>query len=220
MSESFFSESLSASNSQSNSQLSTAAEAYQSDSWLPPTLSSNAPTEASVPIGEQFLRLQLVPSTPVLLPLHQLVEVLSIPSAQIVPVPHMPAWVMGAYNWRGDILWMVDLGHLCGLTPWYAQATHRSTQSAVLLRVQDRRYAKHPVATVKNKSYLLGLVVDRIGEVEWCDPAVLQQLPPFTVSSQMAQFLQGYWWKSNDDMLAVLDGEAIVAAMPRSTLLS
>jgi positive phototaxis protein PixI len=169
----------------------------------------NAVADDAAPIGEQFLRLHLVPSTPVLLPLHQLVEVLSIPSTQIVPIPHMPAWVMGAYNWRGDILWMVDLGHLCGLTPWYAQATSKSTQAAVILRIQDHRFPK-------GKSHLLGLVVDRIGEVEWCDPAVLQQLPPFTVSSQMAQFLQGYWWKSNDDMLAVLDGGAIVAAMPRS----
>jgi positive phototaxis protein PixI len=182
---------------------------------LPNAPSSDATADNSAPIGEQFLRLHLVPNTPVLLPLHQLVEVLSIPSAQIVPIPHMPAWVMGAYNWRGDVLWIVDLGHLCGLTPWYAQASSKSTQSAVILRIQDHRHSSRQAAPQKAKIHILGLVVDRIGDVEWCDPAVLQQLPPFTVSSQMAQFLQGYWWKSNDDMLAVLDGEAIVAAMPR-----
>lgn len=205
-----------------NSQQLTASSPDSSRSTppLPNALSPDVVTDGSAPIGEQFLRLRLVPNTPVLLPLRQLVEVLSIPTAQIVPIPHMPAWVMGAYNWRGDILWIVDLGHLCGLPPWYTQAASRSTQAAVILRIQDYSYSTNQTATHKAKSYVLGLVVDRIGEVEWCDPAVLQQLPPFTVSSQMAQFLQGYWWKTNDDMLAVLNGEAIVAAMPRSDTIS
>jgi positive phototaxis protein PixI len=144
----------------------------------PQPLSPLTDVSAATPplVGEQFLRLHLVPNTPVLLPLRQLVEVLSMPSLQIVPIPHMPAWVIGAYNWRGDILWMVDLGHLCGLTPWYAQATSRSTQSAVILRISDQRSPDHPATHSDNhlsrvtqtRSQVLGLVVDRIGDVEWC----------------------------------------------------
>lgn len=160
-------------------------------------------------VGEQFLRMHLVPDTPVLLPLPQLVEVLSIPVAQIVPIPHMPAWVMGAYNWRGEILWMVDLGHLCGLTPWYKQATNRSVHSAVVLSTQNNK-----AMSTKAKSQFLGLVANRVEEVEWCDPSAIQQLPPSLVKFELAQFLRGYWWKSNDNILSVLDGEAIIAAMP------
>jgi positive phototaxis protein PixI len=169
-----------------------------------PTIGDNSRT------GEQFLRMHLIPDTPILLPLQQLIEVLSIPVAQIVPIPHMPAWVMGAYNWRGEILWMVDLGHLCGLTPWYAQAAHHSVHSAVVLRIQDDRSP-----STKSKSQMLGLVVSRVEEVEWCDPSVIQQLPVSMVKFELAPFLRGYWWKSNDDMLAVLNGEAIIAAMPQ-----
>lgn len=180
--------------------------APDSQSWSVP-LSS---TDQAPRTGEQFLRLHLVPDTPVLLPLQQLIEVLSIPVAQVVPIPHMPAWVVGAYNWRGEILWMVDLGHLCGLTPWYAQATNYSVHSAVVLRVQDDR-----VAASRAKTQILGLVVNRIEEVEWCDPNVIQQLPSSMARFELAPFLRGYWWKSNDDMLAVLNGEAIIAAMPK-----
>ncbi|GBF83604.1 chemotaxis signal transduction protein [Aphanothece sacrum FPU3] len=64
---------------------------------------------------EQFLRFDLVPDTTLMLPVAQLTEVLTVPLGQIVPIPHMPPWVMGIYNWRGEILWMVDLGHLLGL---------------------------------------------------------------------------------------------------------
>lgn len=166
--------------------------------------------EDTARVGDQFLRMYLEPDTPVLLPLPQLVEVLSIAIAQIVPIPHMPAWVMGAYNWRGEILWMVDLGHLCGLTPWYEQATHHSVHSAVVLRIQDDR-----ASSTRARPQVLGLVVNRIEEVEWCDPSVIQQLPASMVRFELAPFLRGYWWKSNDDMLAVLNGEAIIAAMPQ-----
>lgn len=166
--------------------------------------------EETARVGDQFLRMHLVPDTPVLLPLPQLLEVLSIPVTQIVPIPHMPAWVMGAYNWRGEILWMVDLGHLCGLTPWYAQTTNHSVHSAVVLRSQGDR-----TGASRTRTQRLGLVANRIEEVEWCDPSVIQRLPPSMVRFELARFLRGYWWKSNDDMLAVLDGEAILAAMPQ-----
>ncbi|HEY9652883.1 MAG TPA: chemotaxis protein CheW, partial [Coleofasciculaceae cyanobacterium] len=68
--------------------------------------------------SEQFLRFHLLPNTTALLPIEQLTEVLTISRDQVVPIFHMPPWVMGVYNWRGEILWILDLGHLIGLTPW------------------------------------------------------------------------------------------------------
>ena len=59
--------------------------------------------------GEQFLRISLASNTLALLPVQYLSEVLTMPNGQIMPIPHMTPWVMGAYNWRGEILWMVDL---------------------------------------------------------------------------------------------------------------
>ncbi|UBF24705.1 chemotaxis protein CheW [Kovacikia minuta CCNUW1] len=166
---------------------------------------------ASVPPStnkEQFLRLHLAPDTNALLPLIQMAEVLTIPMGEIVPMPHMPAWVMGVYNWRGEILWIVDLGHLCGLTPWYEQATNISAHKVVVLRVQDTN-TTHP------KSQLLGLVVDQVEDIEWCDVEMIQALPLSNVAPELARLLHGYWWKSNDDMLAVLNGAAILRAMPK-----
>lgn len=151
---------------------------------------------------EQFLRLHLIPDTKVLLPIQRVTEVLTIPSGQIVPIPHMSACVMGVHNWRGEVLWMIDLGHLCGLIPYYQQAT-RIAHTAVVL--QD--HAK----TSTQKSQTLGLVVDRVEDVEWCDPSVIQSLPPTTMTSELAPLLRGYWWKSDDAMLAVLEAEAILA---------
>lgn len=149
--------------------------------------------------SEPFLRLYL-PEMSVLLPVQQLGEVLSIPIGQIVPIPHMPAWVMGVYNWRGEILWMIDLGHLCGLTPWYEQKTHGSTHSAIVLQVHSRK-----TLPTSRKSQILGLVVNQVGDLEWCDPEVIRSVAPSTLMPELAPLLRGYWWQPEGDMLTILE---------------
>src|SRR4028119_505422 len=109
---------------------------------------------ASLQASEQFLRFRLFPNTIALLPVPQLTEVLTIRSSQIVPIFHMPAWVMGVYNWRGEILWMVDLGHLVGLTPWHQQANSSSIYRAIVLQARSNQSTSN-----KLKSEMLGIVV-------------------------------------------------------------
>ncbi len=171
---------------------------------LPPTVPQKRQ------IQEQFLRLHLVPDTTVMLPVAQLSEVLTIPLQQIIPIPHMPAWVMGVYNWRGEILWMVDLGHLLGLTPWHQQILTTSTYRAVVLRsAGDRSPA------TKMRSQMLGLVVNQVEEIEWCNPEEIQSPPDSAVTPSLAPFLRGYWLKGNGELMITLDGEAILAEIPK-----
>lgn len=157
---------------------------------------------------EQFLRFYLEPDTKVMLPVAQLTEVLTIPLGQIVPIPHMPPWVMGVYNWRGEILWMVDLGQLVGLTPWSQQSLKSSIYKAFVLRS-----AGSSGATSKNQA--LGLVIGRVEDIEWCDPAEIQSPPASAVEPGLAPFLRGFWLKPDGDIIVTLDGEAILAAMPK-----
>ena len=77
-------------------------------------------------------------------------------------------------------------------------------QVAVQLSTQDQP-----------KSQTLGLVLDRVEAIEWCDCQAIQLPLNFTTHPTLKQILRGYWWKSNDAILAVLDGSAIVEAMPR-----
>ena len=158
--------------------------------------------------SEQFLRFYLVPDTNALLPVQALTGVLKIPYSQVVPIFNMPAWVMGVYNWRGEILWMVDLGHLMGLTPWYQQAIAASVHTAVVLQARSHQ-------TTNNKGQMLGLVVNRVEDIE-SSPDLIQAPPLSTVTSELAAFLNGYWLKSNGEILVILNDDAIFAAMPES----
>ena len=156
------------------------------------------------------MRFHLVPDTTVLLPMEQLTEVLTISNGQIIPIFHMPAWVMGVYNWRGEILWMVDLGHLVGLTPWHQQANTTSVFRAIVLQANSSQ------ATPNNaRTHLLGIVVNRVEDIEWCNPDSIQSPPSSTVTPELAPFLRGYWLKPNGEMLVVMDGQAIIGAMPK-----
>jgi positive phototaxis protein PixI len=177
-----------------------------------PSLSASDLVPVSISSSqEQFVRIQLASGTAALLPSQEIAEVLIIPVGQIIPIPHMPTWVMGVYNWRGEILWTVDLGHLCGFTPWYRQASNISQHSVVVLQIRN-----HELYSTRPKSLALGLVVQRTDDIEWCDPNLIQVLPSAVVAPELGRFLRGYWWSSNNDMLAVLNSKEIIEAMPKS----
>lgn len=156
---------------------------------------------------EQFLRCHLFPDTTVLLPIVQLIEVLNLSTGQITPIPHLPAWVMGVYNWRGEILWIIDLGHLLGLSSWHTDAKY-STHSAVIIRPQ--------VSNLQEiQGSALGLIVAQVEDIESCDSGQIQSPPPSAITPELAPFLRGYWLKSSGEILTCLNGDAIFAAMPK-----
>jgi positive phototaxis protein PixI len=175
-----------------------------SSDFLFPTPDSPTPS-----FSEEYLRFYLEPNTTALLPVQQLTEVLTIPIGQIVPIFNMPTWVIGVYNWRGEILWMVDLNHLVGLTPWYQQSSSTSAHIAVVLNSRS-----HNATSINAKSKQLGLVVNRVEDIELCKQDLIQSPHSSTVTPELVPFLRGYWLKSNREILVVLDGEAIMAAMP------
>jgi len=149
--------------------------------------------------GQQFLQFKLLPDTNVLLPLAQMVEILRIPVGQIVPIPQMPKWVMGIYNWQGQVLWLVDLGQLIGLSPIYTQAT-----------------GDYTAVVIRGGSMELGLLVHQVEDIEWVNPDLIESPPASETSTELLPFLRGLMLNSRDDLLIVLDSAAIFAAMPQS----
>lgn len=175
--------------------------------------SSPASTQMQV-VLKQFLRFQLFPDTIALLPVTEMIEVLTIPVGQIVPIPNMSPWVMGVYNWRGEILWNLDLGNLIGLTPLHQQPMTRSHYTAiVLVGSQQQSNNKGQNNSQFTGRKVLGLVVDKVEDMEWCSPEVIESPPQSAITPELAPFLRGYWMKPGGEMLLVLAGEAIMAGI-------
>lgn len=176
---------------------------------------------------EQFLSCFLGSNTTILLPVVQLIEILNISLDQITPIPHLPAWVGGVYNWRGEVLWIVDLAQLLGIEAAPPQAdprstTHNPTQGStpmlnpalanpqlVVLQGQE--------VTATGTWATLGVLVDQTGDLEWCDLDAIQSPPPTAFTTTLARFLRGYWLRDNGDVFLCPSVDAIFAAMPQGS---
>jgi positive phototaxis protein PixI len=121
----------------------------------------------------------------------------------------MASWVMGVYNWRGEIVWMIDLGHLVGLTPWDKQSVTSSNHKAIVIHPSNQRKMSQTSADI------VGLVISEVEDIELCNTNELHSPPALAVSDELAPFLRGYLVKNNGDILVALDGDAILASMPK-----
>ena len=58
---------------------------------------------------EQFLTFSLgQDQQQALLPTSQLLEIVRVNLSQITPIAGIAPYVMGVYNWRGDVIWVID----------------------------------------------------------------------------------------------------------------
>jgi positive phototaxis protein PixI len=156
-------------------------------------------------VEEQFLSFSFASHIKGLMSISQMSEVLTINLEQILRMPHMKPWVMGVYNWRGEILWMVDLGKLLGFPPLHQERNVRSSYKAIVLHLPLKKYDPAPDRT-------LGLVVSQIEDIEWCNSISIESPPPST-DNKLMPFLRGYYLPNDREALAVFEGESILAAM-------
>lgn len=149
--------------------------------------------------AQQFLSFQLPPDAQALLPTDQLTEILSLAPSQIVPIPDIPLAVIGVCNWRGEVLWLVDLGLLLGFEPLYAQGAYHSDYRVIVIHSQGQ---------------IIGLVVNQVGQMVWCEPTQIQS-PPVQVAPELTLCLRGCWLRPAGELFLVLDGKALIESFRR-----
>ena len=162
---------------------------------------------------EQFLQITVNGDLPLLLPGGNLVEIMKLAVGQVVPMFQMAPWVMGIYNWRGDMLWVADLGHFLGFAPWYNQAEVATRHTVVVI--------KPPYAATQpadEQTPILGLVVSAVEAMVTYPTTALQPLSAASnqtlpVEPGLRPFLRGCCVDSADRPQLILDATAILAAM-------
>ncbi|HSL21000.1 MAG TPA: chemotaxis protein CheW [Vicinamibacterales bacterium] len=110
-------------------------------------------------------------------------EVARVPA--ITPVPHVPAWVRGVVNLRGDVFSVVDLRVFIGL-----DATSPHTGRLIVVRLADEDFST-------------GLLVDAVDQIASvpCDEV---RPPTGPLEGALAPFLTGVTG-TGDRLVAVLD---------------
>lgn len=140
---------------------------------------------------QKFLGFSLGSEDKGLLALEQLAEVLSVAVADILPVPEMPGCVLGIYNWRGTMLWLIDLSHLLDYPP--------------LLQLQ-RESESLMVIVIQMNGQAMGLVVQHVNDIELHAPANIQPATVDLFPPGLLPFIKGYLPSAHS---TVLDPAAI-----------
>lgn len=154
--------------------------------------------------GEKFLRFQLGAEAIALLPLNIIKQVMQVSPAEILPVPQMPGCVLGIYNWRGEMLWLVDIGQLVGFPPLcdppqppLGKGGQGGDLMAIAIQIEDKT---------------LGLVVRQINDIERHNIEQINMPSIGLFSPEIMPYLGGYILGANREVLMVLNASAIANA--------
>ncbi len=162
-------------------------------------------------LEEQFLQIVLAQELSLLLPITELAEIIKLPVSSIMPMFQMPAWVMGVYNWRGEMLWVTDLWHFLGFAPWYQQNTPSAELTVVIIKPSA---GKHPPADGLLPT--LGLLVGAVGDMVACPPDRIQPVPETAaLKTTLRPYVDTTYCPEAGHPEWILDSGALLRAMAR-----
>jgi positive phototaxis protein PixI len=130
--------------------------------------------------SQQFLSFRISHHVRAMLAAPHLTEVITITAESMVPIPYTAPAVIGVHNWRGEVLWLVDLGSALKMPP----IVHR-----------HHPLTKYSVIIVNCPKGKIGLVVEQIEQMLWLDPATIQPLDPNAnpAASLTSPCISGTW---------------------------
>jgi positive phototaxis protein PixI len=175
-----------------------------------------------------FLQITLDSDLPLLLPGANLVEIMKLPLGQVVPMFQMAPWVVGIYNWRGDLLWVADGGHFVGLPPWYRQVEAATRHMVVAIKppyVAPEGSPEGANQPADEPPLTLGLVVSAVEAMVTYPTTALQPLPdlgalPEAIAARLTPgllpLLQGCCLDSSGQPQLILNGTALLTAMAQA----
>ena len=147
----------------------------------------------------QFLSFKLTADLEAMFLTEELGEILTIDLSHIVPIFDLSPAMMGVYNHRGDVLWIVDLSCLLGLPPLYKQ-NYRNSCS---------------VTIVENGNKILGLAVPEIGHLVLSHQGQIQSSQKQKDLPKLAFCLKGEKRSLKGQSLLALDRDKIFELVAR-----
>lgn len=148
--------------------------APSSNRFLPPGLEA-----------ETFLQFHLTQQEIALISLNRIAGVVALSLEQILPVPGLGPEIMGAYEWRGQVIWVVDLVMILTGEPLVTRPRQQS--SAALVVMEWGRSAP-----VGGQIQGVGGVVEAVGEMETLTLDQIQPVTPGIFPPPLEAMLRGY----------------------------
>ncbi len=154
----------------------------------------------NIPLGEgkKYLRFVVgnsfqnakAESLTTLLALDNIREVVKISPQKVLAVPHVPDWLLGIYDWRGELLWLADLNRLLGfdIAPQRQGDRTNLSEGGMMISLQVHKHT-------------LGLFIPQVEEIEQHNPEKLQAPVPGLLPTHLLPYVQGYISSTNSIIL-------------------
>jgi purine-binding chemotaxis protein CheW len=162
--------------------------------------SDEAPNTTNLNIGsrdgELCLRFDVPSGNEFALPASGVREVMSVYLDRITPIPNASPFFLGTYNWRGQVIWVADLGQFLG--------------DQILVNT-DRNEVS--VLIVEEQELIMGFAVHTVANTEWLDiNQIVTGLENQQIPAAMSDFVKGVYTTTGDDPreLRLLDRVAIL----------
>jgi chemotaxis signal transduction protein len=131
-------------------------------------MNASAPQPSPPSTVARFLSLYITPTEEMLLPTEQMVEILSLRLEEVLPVPETSPLVVGVFNWRQQVVWLIDLPAVSGRLP---------------LAQQSPGLLQRDVVVVNYQGQTLGLGITRVGKIYQGQAATELALPTVNVGT-------------------------------------
>ena len=164
------------------------------------SFSLNTKNTNTVKQADKFLQFQLGCNSEsnsgdtALLKAELVVEVISVFTDNILPVPHMFYCILGTYSWRSEMLWIVDLENLLGYPPPLSRSNNRSELLVMVVEFQGQS---------------IGFVVSKIDSLVEYDREKFRSPSAEIFLKDIIPFLQGYSTDSNSQIIMLIDVKKI-----------
>ncbi len=171
---------------------------------------------------QQYLKFLLQPGLMAVIEIDRVTELIDMPLDRVVPMPHLPPAVKGIYNWRGEILWIVDLAMLLGVGGDRPPRYRRIQPTIIIGCADDRsvgssapsygsaRYLPATATVERHQVKTIGVLVDEIVDIEWCQIELIRSVLPDRFQPELATGVLGMWESTLGENFLVLDGRAIL----------
>jgi purine-binding chemotaxis protein CheW len=144
--------------------------------------------------GELCLRFDVPSGNEFALPASGVREVMSVYFDRITPIPNASPFLLGTYNWRGQVIWVADLGQFLG--------------DSVLVNTDQNEVS---VLIVEEQELVMGFAVRAVANTEWLD---LERMlaPDPQMPTAMNGFIKGVYQATGSETspLRLLDRVAIL----------
>ena len=164
----------------------------------------------SLPVGEQFLRLQLTSDLTIALALSWVEETLLISPQLVTPIPNTPAYMLGLMSSKGRVFWAVNLAQLLGLPIALEPFQYYEVAIIRALPMGSEQDSPKGVFPASNNGLFLGLVAPKIRGVIRLSRSEITS-PTEQIEASLLPYLNGQVVLDNEAIF-VLSAEAIGTA--------